>query len=133
MQLRQSLIDELLVQALTRPDEEVCGLIGGRDFDHLENVYPVENVALDRCCRFEMSPKGQVDAMRRIRDAGSQWIAIYHSHPNGPAYPSTIDLERSAYPDLLYLIVAPQQPVSSQVRCFLLRDPRPSELALNIV
>ncbi len=133
MQLPQSLIDELLAEALARPDEEICGLIGGPDFNHLEKVYPVENIAENRRCRFTMDPKGQVHAMRRIRESGNQWLAIYHSHPNGPAYPSEIDMEQCAYPDLLYLIVAPRQPVSRQVRCFALRDHRPSELLLKIV
>ncbi len=133
MHMHQNLIDELLVLALKKPDEEVCGLIGGRDFNHIEKLYPVENVAEDRHCMFAMDPKGQIDAMRRIRESGGQWIAIYHSHPKGPAYPSVVDLERSAYPDLLYLIVAPQQPASSQVRCFLLRESRPSEVTLKIV
>ena len=31
-------------------------------------------------------------------------LAIYHSHPNGPEYPSPTDLEEDYYPDVIKLI-----------------------------
>jgi proteasome lid subunit RPN8/RPN11 len=53
-----------------------------------------------------MEPGAQIDAMRDMRERGESLLAIFHSHPDSPAVPSTLDLARAAYPDTIYLIAA---------------------------
>lgn len=103
--LSRVLVNELLTQAQHSPEEEVCGLIGGRDGSP-SRIYPVANIARERDHLFAMEPQAQIDAMRQMREAGEELFAIYHSHPHAPAEPSVRDIEEAAYPEALYLIIS---------------------------
>lgn len=103
--LSRTLVNQILQHAQSAPEDEVCGLIGTNATGSM-HVYPVTNVAADTHHLFAMDPKGQIDAMRKMRDAGETLFAIYHSHPHTPAAPSAIDLQQSAYPEALYLIIS---------------------------
>jgi proteasome lid subunit RPN8/RPN11 len=61
-----------------------------------------------------MDPQGQISALGRIEDEGEELIAIYHSHPMGPAHPSATDLDEAAFPEVDYLIWSPGE---GQWRC----------------
>lgn len=85
-----------------RAPEEACGLIAGRDNIAWE-VIPVRN-ALHSPVRYRMDPQEQLNAFNRIEELGLEIIAIYHSHPSGPAHPSPSDIAEAFYPDAVYLI-----------------------------
>lgn len=97
--------NEIILHAQTKPDEEVCGLIGAID-GRVKNIYRVENVANDPAENFLMAPEDQIKTMREMRNKKEALWGIYHSHPNTPARPSEKDLEMAAYPDTYYLIVS---------------------------
>lgn len=82
--------------------EEACGLLGGQD-GVVKMVIPVTN-AEHSATRFRMDPRGQIEGMNRIEDAGMDLIGIYHSHPLGPQVPSMTDLAEAAYPDAVSLV-----------------------------
>jgi len=84
-----------------RPDEG-CGLVAGAGGQSVKE-YPVENI-LHSPVRFRMDPAQQVKAMLEIESAGWELIAIYHSHPAGPAVPSLTDLREHADPQAAALI-----------------------------
>lgn len=105
LHLPSALRRRILEHALSAPDEEVCGLIGGR-LGRAASYHPVANDAEDRASRFLMDPQQQIDGMRRMRDAGETLLGIFHSHPRGPAAPSAVDLELAAYPGVAYLIAS---------------------------
>jgi len=84
---------------------EACGLVAGRKGRSLK-VYPIPNV-LRSAVGFRMAPEAQWRAMREMLERGWDMLAIYHSHPQGPPYPSTTDLREMAYPRATYLIWAP--------------------------
>ena len=125
------LAEDLLEQAGASPQEEICGFISGRE-RRLLRCYPVSNVATDKRCFFEMDPRGQLDAMRRIEERGEEWLAIYHSHVSGPAYPSATDLEWHAYPEALYVIISPTEQEDLRLRAFWIRAQQVSEVRLRI-
>ena len=103
--LPRTLANAMLRHAQTSPASEICGLIGARET--LPNrVYPVANVADEPGRLFQMDPRGQIDAMRTMRECGESLYAIYHSHPHSPPAPSEIDLNEAGYPDALYLIIS---------------------------
>jgi proteasome lid subunit RPN8/RPN11 len=106
-------------------------LISARDGEPVR-LYPVPNISPTPERLFEMDPKAQIDAMRRMRDAGEALFAIYHSHPRGPATPSAEDLAQAAYPEALYLIVSLQAPESAQLRAFWLRGGQAEPVELQI-
>lgn len=105
IKLPRTLTNQILHHAQSHPEDEVCGLVSARD-GHACRIYPVANTAGNPATRFQMDPRQQIDAMRRIREAGEKLFAIYHSHPHAPAEPSAEDLRQAAYPDAVYLIVS---------------------------
>jgi proteasome lid subunit RPN8/RPN11 len=85
--------------------EEGCGILGGRGV-RAQLAIPVEN-ELHSDMRFRMAPEAQIEAMFRLDQLGLDLIAIFHSHPSGPAEPSPTDLAEAAYPEAAYLIWCP--------------------------
>ena len=78
---------------------------------HLETflqVLAVEN-SLHSPVRFQMNPAGQLWAFEQIEAAGWLLLAIFHSHPRGPKFPSTTDIAEFYYPGTLVLIASPAE------------------------
>ena len=85
--------------------EEACGLIGGKGgVGRL--VIPVEN-ELHSPVRFRMAPLAQLKAMDQIEALGWDLLAIFHSHPQGPAGPSPTDVAEFFYPGTVVIIASP--------------------------
>ena len=55
-----------------------------------------------------------------FEDRGETMIAIYHSHPVDPAYPSATDARNAFYPDSVFLICSLLQPDQPVIRGYLL-------------
>lgn len=88
------------------PEEEACGLVVGKAHQsHL--VIEVENM-LHSPTKFRMEAQDQFKAFKRMEALDLELLAIYHSHPNGPTYPSPTDLEEHAYPESAALIWYPE-------------------------
>lgn len=100
--LPAQLAEQIISHAVAGYPEEVCGLVSGKDGVAMV-VHPGRNVAAAPRTTFELDPETltkQID----FEEAGLELVAIYHSHPHGPAFPSETDVERAAYPDAFYLI-----------------------------
>jgi proteasome lid subunit RPN8/RPN11 len=54
-----------------------------------------------------MDPKAQVAGLFSLEAKGLDLVAIYHSHPIGPAGFSLTDLDEAAYPEAAYLVWFP--------------------------
>ena len=65
---------------------EICGLLAGTN-GRITDHYPIHN-SLQSQVAFEMDAKQQIETMLAIKAQGQQLLAIYHSHPHGPAIPS---------------------------------------------
>lgn len=103
-------VTEHLTQALPN---EACGLLGGLA-GQVRVVLPVAN-RLRSPVAYEMEPAEQIQAMLAIEEAGWEILAIFHSHPAGPARPSPTDIAQAFYPDSLYVICAPAAPQARHV------------------
>jgi len=121
--LPRPLVNQVLHCAQASPDLEVCGLIGARA-GVAASWYPVANVADQPERRFLLDPKGQIDALRSMREAGEELFAILHSHPTSAAEPSPIDLSEIGYPDAWILIVSLNTKGVLEMRGFRLRHDR---------
>jgi proteasome lid subunit RPN8/RPN11 len=117
----RQLVNQILEQAQASPGAEVCGLIASRD-GQPSHCYPIANTDPDPVHRFLLNPKQQIDAMRHMRAQGEELYAIYHSHPETPAFPSATDLEQAAYPDVLYFIISLGTTGTLQMRAFQLKE-----------
>jgi len=104
--LPRKLTNQMLHWSQLSPDTEICGLIGADLAGMPQSCYPVNNCADIPQQRFLLDAKQQIDVMRQMREKGETLFAIYHSHPTTPAEPSQADLEQSAYPEALNLIIS---------------------------
>jgi proteasome lid subunit RPN8/RPN11 len=70
-----------------------------------EVVITVKN-AVGSPVRFQMEAREQLQAFEQIEAAGLDLLAIFHSHPIGPAVPSPTDIAESFY-DVMHVIWSP--------------------------
>src|SRR5438309_1134060 len=91
------LIREIIAHAREEAPREVCGWLAGKE-NRAVRVYRVPNTAEEPARNFTMEPEGQLASMRKIREAGLDLTATYHSHPHTSAEPSARDLALAAYP-----------------------------------
>jgi len=131
VKIPRPLVNQLLHHAQLGSDHEICGLVAARD-GHPTRVVPVANIAAEPATRYEMDPKGLIDAMREIREGGETLFAIYHSHPCSPAAPSAIDTAQASYPEALYLIVSLNTKGILEMRGYRLTDSAFDEVVLEI-
>lgn len=117
----------MLAQVTALYPEEACGLIGGRS-GHAERLYPVENI-LHSPVAYEMEPLQQIRAMLAIEAEGMELLAIYHSHPDGPARPSSSDVAQAYYPEQAQLIVSLADRARPSLRAFMIADNGVREIA----
>lgn len=118
--LPRSLLDDMLAHVSGLWPEEACGLVGGRE-GRAARLYPVEN-ARHSPVAFEMEPLQQIKAMLAMEAEGLELIAIYHSHPDGPARPSATDVANAYYPDAVQLIISLADRARPSVRAFTIID-----------
>jgi proteasome lid subunit RPN8/RPN11 len=108
--------------------EEGCGLIAGL-LDTAEFVLPVRNELHDPV-RFRMDPVEQLEKMIWIEDQGLEILAIFHSHPAGPGYPSETDIAEFAYPGTITIIGSKEYGVW-QFSAFEIEDRSYKEIELD--
>ncbi len=124
-----SLWEQMRLDVLSRQPQEACGLVGGLQRRALQ-VYPVAN-ALHSPVRFRMEPEEQVRIILELEKLGWDLLAIYHSHPAGPSYPSPTDLAEAAYPEAINLIWYPEAE-SWRCRGYVIRDGLFSETSIQV-
>ena len=104
---------------------EACGLLLGNARNgslSIDESFPVRNLNEERARdRYDLDPKGQLDADRRARATGRDVVGVYHSHPDHPAAPSETDRSH-AYPEWVYLIVSVAGGRAAAVGAFVLGD-----------
>lgn len=85
---------------------ECVGAIGGYvrpDGLHAQALYPLPNIAPNPVRHYLADPGHLLRALRAMQAEGLSLVALYHSHPNGPATPSRTDTRLAAY-SVPYLI-----------------------------
>ncbi len=110
--------------------EEACGVLAGQN-GRVSHVRTIENAAHSPV-RFRMQPRAQVRALLDLEAQGLELLAIYHSHPSGPSYPSPTDLAEAFYPEAAALIWCSHSG-RWRARAFDLSRPTPVELPLEIL
>jgi proteasome lid subunit RPN8/RPN11 len=121
--------EEISAHAREALPSECCGVLIGSGSAIVE-ARRTRNLSESRT-RFEIDPKGHIDARRDARRRGLDVVGFYHSHPQSEPIPSKTDLAEASYPDLLHLIVRPL-PERANLRLFRLDGPRYVELELVV-
>ncbi|MGB8643785.1 MAG: M67 family metallopeptidase [Anaerolineae bacterium] len=124
-------IADLIAQARRDAPNETCGLIGGRE-GRAERLYPLANEAEHPQVEYRGAALQQLEAMRDMETQEQELLAIYHSHPASPAFPSPTDVERAFYPDAVYIVISLMHPRAAQVRGFTIQNAQVTEVTLEI-
>ena len=132
VRLPRSIVNQLMQLAQKSPEEEICGLIS-RDRHGFRKCYPVVNAAADKKHFFVLDPKGQIEAIRVMREHGEELGAIYHSHPDSPPQPSLADIEQHEYPGVLYLIISLGTKGLPEMRGFHIHGRETGEVAIALL
>lgn len=99
---------------------ECCGILGGKG-DEVSHIYRMDNIDKSKIT-YLMAPVQQMRVFKEMRSLGIELKAIYHSHPNHPAYPSRTDVELAYYPDAVYIIISINDKMETVVGSFNIVD-----------
>jgi proteasome lid subunit RPN8/RPN11 len=122
--------EAIISHAMREAPRECCGIIAGRDGVPLQ-LYETRNIAAGN--RFyEIDPAQLIDLeFQELPAQGTEIVAIYHSHPESPAYPSATDVELAFWPDAVFLICSLAERDRAEIRGFRIRDGAIDEVALS--
>lgn len=107
--------------------EEACGILSGTS-NVSKKVYPVTNQAHSKV-RYYMDPFELLQTLEDIEAANQEILAIFHSHPQGPAYPSETDIAEFLYEGSATLIWAPDQ-TGWKCRAYMIERKKVREIRL---
>lgn len=103
--------EQMQAHAMEGVPLEACGLLAGKD-GQSQAVFQISNELASQT-HFRMDAKEQLNAFTAMEHADWDLMAIYHSHPAGPAHPSETDLVEALYPGIAHLIWSPIQGIWS--------------------
>lgn len=126
--LPATLRDEIVAHAQAEAPRECCGLIAGQN-GRPTRLYRLTNVeAGNRLYRIDDDELYRVT--RELDERGWDVLAIYHSHPVTPAYPSATDVSLAFWPDAFYVICSLANPDVPDIRAFRIVDEQIKEVKL---
>lgn len=139
MNFKKSDLQAIIDHCIAGLPNEACGMLGGKD-GSVEKVYLMKN-AKPGPDYYEMDPEEQFRVMKDIRDSGLEMTGLFHSHPAGRAYPSSVDVQNAYwpgtelpnYPDAVYVIVSLMDRANPVARGFSIEEGRVSEVPLTVV
>ena len=105
IKIKQELWNQIIEHLQKGWPNEACGILGGKN-GVVTDIYPIPNIDENPKVRYLIDPKGQFLAIKDIRTKGTQMTAIFHSHPESPAYPSITDVGLAFYPEAYYIIIS---------------------------
>jgi proteasome lid subunit RPN8/RPN11 len=94
LQVPQDCLEQTLVHLRAALPNEGVGLWAGQRGQVMQ-VWPLENIHAIPQLRYEADPQALLEALQRFEAGGLELVAIYHSHPAGPARPSETDCSQA--------------------------------------
>ena len=107
--------------------EEACGILAGRN-ETVKAVRLITNQAHSPV-RFYMEPVELLHALEWIEQQQYELIAIFHSHPNGPEFPSPTDIREFNYPGTAVIILSRTE-LNWKIKAFMIEENQYEEIKL---
>jgi len=118
--ISRALMEQVIAHCRSAYPIEACGLLAGTA-NRAEKMYAMTNVEPSNVS-YMMDPGEQFKVMKEMRKNGSKMVAIFHSHPYSPAYPSSKDVALAFYSDSLYIIIGLSGREEPEIRAFEIVD-----------
>lgn len=129
MKIQAALAEEMLAHCRAELPNEGCGLLAG-DEQGIRKVYCLANADASPV-GYTIDPTGHFAAIQDAERNGWDLVGAFHSHVNGPAYPSPTDVSGAAEPDWVWLVAGPMEG-SPELRAYRIRNGVISEEGLEI-
>lgn len=110
---------------------EACGILAGRD-NRVQKVYTLLS-EMPSPTFYQIDSKEHFRVIREMRDTGIDLVSIYHSHPGGPAFPSSTDVELAYYPEAVYVIVSLMDRKNPVAKGYNIVEREITEVPLDII
>lgn len=128
--LSQEQLDKIISHCRSEFPNEACGILSGKD-NIVEKVYKMTNIDKSNVS-YMMDPKEQFQVMKEMRNYGNKMVAIYHSHPHSPAFPSAKDVNLAFYSDAVYVIVGLTDNERPEIKAFEIIESKISEVKIEV-
>jgi len=125
-----NIFEQMVEQAKAESPIEACGILSGKNRT-VEKLYKMTNTD-QSSDHFMMVPKEQFKVAKDIRAADIEMLAIYHSHPETPARPSSEDIRLAVTPNVVYIIVSLQNRSYPYMKGFLIENENVAEVPVKI-
>lgn len=130
LEIPSRIFKQMVEQARAEAPIEACGILAGRG-SRVERIYSMTNIEV-REDHYMMEPAEQFAAVKDMRAAGFDMLAIYHSHPATAARPSVEDIRMAFTPNITYIIISLRQFNGPVVRAFTVKNGRTTEVAVRV-
>jgi len=128
--LNPSILEQILQHAKSAYPNEGCGLLVGQT--SAERFIPITNISASPS-EYEMDPAELIRVLRDLRGTGERLVAIYHSHPRGPAELSRKDIEQAYYPEAAQVLVSLSDQSHPQTAAFRIIDGAAIPIELHVI
>jgi proteasome lid subunit RPN8/RPN11 len=128
--LPQRIVNAMVLQAEAEDPKEACGLLSGQE-RIVREIHELTN-ADDSEDHFSMLPAEQFAVAKKVRAAGTDILAVYHTHPTSPARPSEEDIRLAFAPDMVYLILSLLVPWRPELRGFRIHEGHVVEIPIQV-
>lgn len=127
--LDAGIADRLIALARDALPAEACALLSGPDATRATRVHPARNALASRY-RYDLHPEDLVRIVTAVEAAGEAIVAIFHSHPDGPATLSASDVRESRW-DVVQLVAGLAPGGGVELRAWRIADGEALEVQLR--
>ena len=131
IQIPKKVYDAMIDHAKKGFPNEACGILAGKDLEHVTEFFPMRNMD-EASISYFMDPKEQLQVFKLMRDKGLEMNGIFHSHVASEAAPSQKDVRLAFYPEVSYLIVSLLDRSKPVLRSFKIKDEKVNEEEIKI-
>jgi [CysO sulfur-carrier protein]-S-L-cysteine hydrolase len=131
--ISRSLVDQVIAHARADHPDEACGVIAGPTGSDRPKRFIAMTNAERSPTFYRFDSIEQLRVWREMDERDEEPVVIYHSHTATEPYPSRTDVSYAMEPTAHYLLVSTADPVSTEVRSFLIVDGVVTEEQVRVV
>lgn len=127
--LPRRFIDRILSHGKSAYPDEACGILAGEG-NEVRFMYETFNMESSPIS-YLIDTQEQFRIIKEIREKKMRMVAVYHSHPVSPPYPSPKDVKLAFYPDAAYIIAGFIDRDNPEMKAFEIVDGKVREIDIK--